>query len=65
MKYFLAYLKKTASRNVIPGIKFPIAEARVGELYLIPVITKVCTKQILQKNRERKFYMYDKNKLIV
>lgn len=50
INYCPAYLKKMASRNVIPGIKLPIAEARVGELYLIPVIANICTKHILQHN---------------
>ena len=38
----------TASENVKPGIRFPIAIARVGELYLIPAIAQICSKQIPQ-----------------
>ncbi|KAJ0825959.1 hypothetical protein HanRHA438_Chr17g0808901 [Helianthus annuus] len=38
----------TANRNVLPGIKFVIALARVGEVYFTPTYTGSWKRQSLQ-----------------
>lgn len=40
------YLEMTASMKVKAGVRSTIAEAKVGELYPIPVYIKVCTQQL-------------------
>ena len=40
------HLEMRASMKVKAGVRSTIAEAKVGELYLIPVNMKLCTQQL-------------------
>jgi len=41
-----------ASMKVKAGVRSTIAEAKVGELYLIPVNMKLCTQQLSRPRRK-------------